>query len=81
MAGIRGDICSPRGGRIDFHLVPDTSGTAKKNKKINHETHGTHEIDEDKILFVITNYQKAQDLFAEPWSPLAPPKAGKLSCI
>ena len=36
-------------------LVTDPSGTVMKNKKmlklINHETHGTHEMDEDQILF------------------------------
>ena len=34
-------------------------------KLINHETHGTHEMDEDQILFVITKKQNMQDLFAE----------------
>ena len=37
-------------------------------------------MDEDQILFIITKKQNKQDLFAEPWSPLAPPSAGKLSC-
>ena len=31
----------------------------------NHETHGTHEMDEDQILFGTINKQNTKDLFDE----------------
>ena len=36
-----------------------------EEKAINHETHGTHEMDEDQILFFITKKKNMKYLFAE----------------